>query len=363
MLGEAAVKLKNREAAMQQECENYQYGANVILGDPLVKLRKRTLVAGILLLSVLSMPGCPNAPIDSGRVGTPTCLACHDGRSGPDKREFMQGLHAGIDCEDCHGSGLAHVRAGGRAGLFIGDPGRSPFEGTPALCSRCHEEAVEGHAFTSHFTAEAASCNTCHDVHKQGAMSFSTPNATKLDNAGYQQLCGKCHDVETEQFMQSAHAKSNVATCGACHNMHQDTTFTAPPENNQLCQQCHASFFLGLDTPEAVAQHVGDFHPVDPEGTGSGRCVTCHMVPMDRDDQLFAAHDHTFLPLPPSVSNEQIAGGLQPQPNSCAGITGCHDAGVPGSGTPYSVDNVQDNELLQQIYDEIGAVNGGGDGS
>lgn len=330
---------------------------------PVCKVRIIKLAIGILLLSGLSLPGCPGTASDPTRVGTPTCLACHDGRSGPDKREFTQGLHAGIDCEDCHGGGLAHVRAGGRAGLFIADLNRRPFDDGAALCARCHEEQAEGHAFTAHFASEAASCNTCHDVHKRGAMPFSTANGAPLDNKGYQQLCGTCHGVETEQFMQSAHAKSEVATCGACHDQHQETTFTAPPENNQLCQQCHASFFLGLDSQEAVQEHIGEFHPVDPEGTGSGRCTTCHMVPLDRAGQGDGVHDHTFMTLPPAVSNEQIAAGLQPQPNSCAGITGCHDVAVPGSGTPYSVDRVEDNELLQQIFEEIGVVKDAGGAS
>lgn len=311
------------------------------------------IILNFIILSTIPLSGCPTGESSVGRVGTPTCLACHDGRSAPDKREFTLGLHASIACEDCHGPGLAHVRAGGRAGLFIQDPGRSPFGITPDLCSKCHEEQVAGHEMTGHFGSESASCTTCHDVHKRGAMPFSTANNAPLDNAGFAKLCGQCHVEQTEQFLSSAHATSNVATCATCHDMHRQTTFTAPPQNNQLCQQCHASFYLGLDTEEAVQAHVGAFHPLDPEGTGSGRCVTCHMVPMERDNQATSPHDHTFMTVPPATSNEAIAAGFSPAPNSCAGITGCHDAGVPGSGTPFDLDNPQDNETLQAIYDQI----------
>jgi predicted CXXCH cytochrome family protein len=291
-------------------------------------------------------------------VGNTTCLACHDGRSAPDKREFRQGPHAGIACEDCHGPGLAHVRAGGRGGLFIDNPGRSPFDATPELCARCHADAVAGHAQTAHFAEGVASCNTCHDVHRRGGMTFSTPNRTPLDNTGFARLCGDCHRTQTEQFLASDHAELNVATCGACHNPHRARTFTAPPENNQLCQQCHASFFLGLGTVQAVDQHTGAFHPVDPEGSGASRCVSCHMVPLRRNNQAGGAHDHTFRTVPPSVSNQMIAAGQAPRPNSCAGIMGCHDAAVPGSGTPFSVDRLEDNEFLQTRYDEIGTIPG-----
>jgi len=309
---------------------------------------------------MLALSGCPNTPRDPNRVGTPTCLACHDGRSASDKQEFTHGLHAAVDCEDCHGAGLAHVQAGGRGGLFITEPGRSPFDGTPALCAQCHDPETAGHELTAHFSMEAASCNTCHDVHKRGAMTFSTPNATPLDNAGYQQLCGSCHEEQTEQFMASTHAASEVATCASCHNMHRETTFTAPPGNNQLCQQCHAGFFLGLDTEEAVDLHTGTFHPVDPAGSGASRCVSCHMVPMDRTHQDIGAHDHTFETVPPASSNEMIAAGLAPHPNSCAGTTGCHDPGVPGSGQPHNVDSVEDNARLQEIYELIGVIPGAG---
>jgi hypothetical protein len=306
--------------------------------------------------TLLTLSGCPGVPRDPSLVGTPTCLACHDGRSAPDKREYTEGLHASVSCEDCHGAGLAHVRAGGRAGLFVTNPGESPFDNTPALCARCHESEVAGHQATGHFSTEAASCNDCHDVHKRGAMPFSTPNRTPLDNSGFAQLCGDCHEEQTAQFLASTHATSKVATCAACHDLHKETAFTAPPENNQLCQQCHASFFLGLDTEEAVDAHTGSFHPVDPAGTGASRCVSCHMVPLDRTHQAAGGHDHTFNTVPPADSNAMIAAGLLPHPNSCAGTTGCHDAGSPGSGTPFSVDSVEDNDYLQDLYEQIGAI-------
>lgn len=316
----------------------------------------RILLLALPLAAALNLSGCPNTPSDPNRVGTATCLACHDGRSAPDKREYSKGLHASVDCEDCHGGGLAHVRAGGRNGIFIANPGESPFDNTPALCARCHEAEVAGYQTTGHFTMEAASCNTCHDVHKQGAMSFSTPNHTRLDNVGFARLCGTCHESESKQFLTSTHAVSNVATCGACHNPHTETTFTAPPENNQLCQQCHASFFLGLDTEEAVDAHTGSFHPVEPELTGSSSCIGCHMVPVDRDNQIAGPHDHSFFTVPPAVSNAMIAAGETPQPNSCSGTMGCHDAASPGSGTPFSVDSVDDNAYLQGLYEQIGAI-------
>jgi hypothetical protein len=283
-------------------------------------------------------------------------MACHDGRSASNQTEFFAGLHSGIACEDCHGPGQAHVRAGGRNGLLIANPGRHPFGDGANVCAKCHEDVTEGHKQTAHFQSRAAACVDCHNVHKEGGMVFSTPNNTFLDNQGYVQLCGECHERQTEEFLASTHAMSDVATCGACHNMHVDDTFTAPVADNQLCQQCHASFFLGLDSEEAVDIHTGMFHPVDPAGSGASNCVECHMPPARRTNQDDGPHDHTLFTIPPAQSNEMIAAGLAPHPNSCSGIMGCHDADVPGSGAPFDLDSIDDNAALQEAYEGIGEI-------
>jgi predicted CXXCH cytochrome family protein len=312
--------------------------------------------AALLLCGAAGVESCLPGSQGPGRVGTHTCLACHDGRSAPDQREFLRGPHRGIACEDCHGPGLAHVRAGGRGGLLIDNPARDPFSSMVNLCARCHEDTVNGYQATAHFAAEAAACSDCHDVHRRGGMRFSTPNNTLLDIPGYNRVCRDCHGQQTQQFMLSVHAQKGVASCGSCHNPHAPRTLTAMTEDNRVCQQCHASSFLGLDTEAAVDFHTGAFHPVDPEGSGASRCTACHMPPLRRTGQQKGPRDHTMFTVPPAASNEAIAQGRTPMPNSCAGIMGCHDAAVPGSGTPYNVDNPNDNAALQVFYEQIGGI-------
>ena len=101
---------------------------------------------------------------------------------------------------------------------------------------------------------------------------------------------------------------------------------------------------------------MGDVHPLDPEGSGSSRCTTCHMPPARRDHQDRAPHGHSMSTISPADSADALAEGKTPTPNSCAGITGCHDAGTPGSGTPYDLDSIDDNDTLQAVYETIGAV-------
>lgn len=270
--------------------------------------------------------------------------------------EFLDSPHQSLDCEDCHGPGGEHVGVGGRNGAFINNPGESPFDAVPALCARCHEDIVDGYEKTAHFLGGRAACTTCHDVHRSGGMKFPTPNGETLDTRGFVKVCGQCHVGETAQFAESKHAELDILTCGNCHNVHVETTFEVPPQNNQLCQQCHASYFLGLDTFEAVQEHIGIEHTLDPEGTGAGSCTTCHMPPLRRNQQGFTPHDHTLRTIAPAVSNEAIANGELPTPNSCAGTTGCHDIAAPGSGEPYDLDNPADNAALQAVYELIGFV-------
>ncbi len=312
-------------------------------------------LAVFVLGTAASVDGCTPAR-DPRFVGTATCMTCHKGITASDLRDHFAGPHAAIDCETCHGPGLEHVRAGGRNGILIDNPGDDPFGATPDLCARCHADAVDGHAMTTHFTKGAASCNDCHNVHKPGGFVFASDPDRFLDNAGYVQLCGECHAQQTGEFLRSGHATKDAVTCGGCHDLHVPATFTAPPENNQLCQQCHASFFLGLDSPEAVDFHTGAFHPVDPAGSGASRCVTCHLPPQRRTNQDRGPHDHSLLTLRPAETNALIAQGMTPPPNSCAGILGCHDASVPGSGAPFNLDHPSDNTVLQRFFDQIGGI-------
>lgn len=309
-----------------------------------------------MALATLLLPGCPGANPQAGRVGTDTCLVCHDGRIVEDKHEFLDGPHGAFDCEDCHGPGFDHVRAGGLNGVFIDNPGRDPFGALPELCEKCHAEEVDGFRKTAHFESGRVSCISCHDVHKLGGMRFSTPNGTPLDSLGFEKTCGQCHASEISEFKASGHAQLDVLTCSACHNVHTETTFTAPPQDNRLCQQCHGSYFLGLDSNATIQAHVGDFHPLDPEGTGSSRCVLCHMPPNSNGNSAHVRHDHSLRTIAPSATNDLISAGQPARPNSCAGTTGCHDAAIPGSGEPYDLRNTADNDILQGIYESIGDV-------
>ena len=311
----------------------------------------------LMLLAGGGVDGCFSRNGQVGYVGTSTCMGCHDGRSATDMRHFVEGPHNRISCETCHGPGYQHVRAGGRGGILIDNPAKLPFAQSANLCSQCHGSYVENYRKTTHATAEGASCHDCHDTHRKGGFRVETSGPPHADMNIAKNLCGQCHASQTEQFLTSGHAQIGVATCISCHDMHQETMFTANPVDNSLCLQCHGSSFLGFNSQANIDFHTGDFHPVDPAGSGASRCITCHMPPLAQADQPFAGFDHSMMTIPPALTNELMASGVIPvPPNSCAGIAGCHDSNVPGSGLPFDVNNPVDNSFLQEVYEAIGEL-------
>lgn len=331
----------------------------------MVRIRGGATILGLAIVAVfgLGVDGCQQSTRAPGEVGTATCLACHDGRSASDQREHLQGPHKSISCESCHGPGLNHVRQGGRLGLFVDNPGRRPFQTRHRACTECHSEmgdpggdAVSGFLASTHFATGAATCTDCHDVHKMGGMLFSSPSPQRFGNENYAALCGKCHEGQVHEFALSTHAKLDVASCSSCHDMHAGDMFRANPVDNRLCLQCHQSSQLGFRTSADVDFHTGPFHPDDPAGTGASRCTGCHLPPQSTLPGEPDAHDHTLFTIPPIATNEAVAAGATPAPpNSCAGVTGCHDPAAPSSGTPHDENNLENNRRLQDLYEILGA--------
>lgn len=309
------------------------------------------LLGGVFLLLMGAYgEGCRS----QREVGTATCMACHDGFSGSDQSEFLDGPHFFVDCETCHGPGGAHVANAGRGGLFIDNPGKFDFLESVADCADCHQAHYEGFADSRHATVEIASCIDCHDVHRPGGFAFDADPGLPLTDLQYAQSCGECHPTQVARTALSVHGQLGIATCGTCHDMHLDNTFPQSPLDNSLCLQCHQ---YHLPDGAAVDFHTGAFHPVDPAGSGASRCTGCHMSPRFEALEALVPNDHTMNTFPPENSNEAIAMGLDVIPaNSCSGVMGCHDPAVPGSGSPHDRTDTAQNSTFQILYDSIGEI-------
>jgi len=302
-----------------------------------------------ITLGALSLCGCPAADYE---IASTTCLACHDGRSAPDKTGFLDGVHRSLECTDCHHDGYTafmHVRVGGRNGRYIYNPGEDDFAVRDDVCASCHVGYVSVFHESPHFLNEAASCHDCHDVHSRGGMVVDVASPDDVGTDELAAICGRCHEGQVADTALSRHGASGIADCLTCHNPHSSVGFAEDVASNTLCTQCHG--FLGLETDEDLVNHAGPWHPADPAGSGSGRCTACHMVPTQYAGQPLVPLGHTMNPVPPQVTLDAIANGdAAVPPNSCAGVMGCHDPNVPGSGLPRDLFDVELGEDLQDVY-------------
>jgi predicted CXXCH cytochrome family protein len=185
----------------------------------------------------------------------------------------------------------------------------------------------------------------CEECHGPGSLHVANGGRyglfIKVPDA---EVCGKCHQAELRGFKDSIHAQQEVLDCFVCHDPHSIQETARSFSDNQLCLQCHA--YQGFGTQAKIEAHT--FHPYDPAGTGASRCVLCHMVPGQRADQDAGLHFHSMVPVKPVESN--LVGATPAPPNSCSGITGCHDGTVPAAPV-YNVDSPADNDQLQIIFD------------
>ncbi len=167
-------------------------------------------------------------------VGSEVCVACHAAlgenlRTTPHNRLLQQAspdpaVHWG--CESCHGSGEAHVAAGGGKGVG----GLMTFRG-------------------------AVQCTDCHTPH--GSLSrFSLRGV-------HNETCSRCH-IEKGGPFAFEHLAGRIEGCTICHTPHGSTNkfLLKRWEERVLCLECHSNAPL--------------FHNQAPGAFFNGACTRCH---------------------------------------------------------------------------------------
>ena len=212
-------------------------------------------------------------------------------------------------------------------------------------CLTCHNGKLADNKLEYVESAHAFFEKGCEECHGPGELHVRNGGRYGLFiGRPDAETCAKCHAAEVAGFKDSGHAQKGAADCFDCHDPHAKQETVRPFTDNQLCLQCHS--YMGFETEAAVSAHT--FHDYDPTGTGASRCVTCHMVPAQRSDQAAGLHFHSLVPVQPIESN--LAGTTPVPPNSCAGITGCHD-GTVVTAPVFNVDDPLVNNQLQILYD------------
>jgi hypothetical protein len=288
------------------------------------------------------------------------CLDCHDGKDTLARFDHatasfhLDGKHAGLKCEACHGLQAAQVK---QAGIqFASSRPINPkltaaaFKDTPSQCSGCHGEpqthsgmfssnCAECHTTTAwtpakwdgkpfdhdtltsfslalhrrNFEGEAITCRDCHgeDVKQVDLQTCFVCHSTGGDRLQFMSghldqfgpACLDCHDgvdrlsnFEHANFfpLEGVHAKIECDTC------HKDKVFRGTPAE---CVQCHAepaihAGFFGLQcgnchTAQAWSPAELRVHsfPLDHGGQGEMSCTVCH-VGAYVEYTCYGCHDH-----------------------------------------------------------------------
>jgi hypothetical protein len=202
-----------------------------------------------------------------GRLGD-QCQGCHEKERWPDVRDLSQdrdfhkktrfpleGAHAAVACEKCHGPGIVSFRPvpANAAGRFA----RPAF----GRCTDCHADAHLGQLKPLAGDAEPPDCRRCHD-----STSFTAPprfdlaehEATRfpLKDAHQAVACRRCHPEDPSLSARIGQELRRWLAAAGRPARFSLVRFEAPGRLDR-CESCHAD------------PHAGQF--LDPAG-----CPSCH---------------------------------------------------------------------------------------
>lgn len=196
--------------------------------------------------------------------GADTCIKCHDeddeypvfdifktkhGQQGDKRSPF-----AGLQCEACHGPGVASagsmkeiLEKGGHAGrvrpgqerppiLNFGAKSKASAEKQNSMCLNCHDDAMHIDWKGNVHEGNDVACANCHTIH-----AVKDPVLTQ---AAQPDVCFQCHKNERTDFLKtSSHpVRFGEMGCNDCHKAHGSIAdfMLIKPSLNQTCYSCHA---------------------------------------------------------------------------------------------------------------------------
>lgn len=287
-----------------------------------------------------------------------------------------------VQCEACHGPGLAHVTNPNDATVPLApmDVGLDLTLG----CAECHqgahhpfadEWAESAHGQVNAYPAGRAECTSCHTG--EGALAMMGVKTSYLEQ----------EDVaEPGQHM--------AITCAVCHDPHGSDNpaqlrfaIDVPDEDQNLCMMCHnkrgtpdPTTFRGPHAPEGpTLLGVAGWWPpnmsfpggriVGTHGTPSanpGLCASCHVQAFEVTDEetndlVFQSTGHSFEATP-CVDAQGISTGeadCLPEERSFAtcATSGCHGSPEVARGLQLNAENqiAADADDLEALIAQIPA--------
>ena len=230
------------------------------------------------------------APVEAHFVGDKVCAGCH----APLIAEFQKTLMGRISltqpgkfsCENCHGPGSAHAKAGGGRGvggiLGFGDTDPRSAEEKNGICLACHQRGDRTNWAGSTHEERGLACVNCHTVMKSVSRKHNLKTAFEPDT------CFQCHKDRRAQMFRSSHMplREGKIVCSDCHNPHGSFTEALLKKDsiNDVCYTCHAEKrgpFLFEHAP--VRENCDNCH--DPHGT-----VNEYSLKLSRPRLCFECH-------------------------------------------------------------------------
>jgi DmsE family decaheme c-type cytochrome len=186
----------------------------------------------------------PSARVEAQYVGVKVCLGCHATQAEAFSHTLMGRIgktqKGKFDCENCHGPGSAHVKAGGVGGIISFRPNdlSRTAEENNAICLTCHEKGNRTYWNGSNHETRGLMCTNCHTIMKKVSRK------SQLKTAFQPETCFQCHKDRKAQIYRSAHMpiREGKVTCTDCHNPHGSVTEALLKKDsvNEVCYTCHA---------------------------------------------------------------------------------------------------------------------------
>jgi len=212
------------------------------------------------------------------------CLKCHDHEVGKERlektlgdgktlsldistRAYVESMHNGTSCEDCHDSIDGKTHGKQKTAL------KSRRELSLAMqqsCVTCHKKKVKLYddgihaAMVKQGSDKAPLCSDCHSPHTLRSVKIVTP----ID----QVPCAKCHDAIFQAYAKDVHGQERVAKgktapiCADCHAAHDNKAASLGDSQKDACIVCHK---------DAVQLHK-DWLPNAGLHFAAVTCAVCH---------------------------------------------------------------------------------------
>ena len=129
-----------------------------------------------------------SAPVEASFVGAKVCVTCHATQADSFSHTLMGRIgktqKGKFDCENCHGPGSAHVKAGGGRGVggiisFRPEDQSRTAEENNAICLTCHQRGDRTYWSGSTHETRGLMCTNCHTVMKQVSRKIQIEDSVR----------------------------------------------------------------------------------------------------------------------------------------------------------------------------------------